>query len=221
MKALGFGSAAPGALGLLGAPDAIAPSRPPRRTGELVADSQTSAQPVDIAELYRRYGDMVYGRCLTLLRNDADAVEATQEVFLKAFRSRDRFQGRSKASTWLYQIATNHCLNVLRSFKRHPAELVEEIEDHAPPAVGDSALDAVAGAQLVTRLLQDWDEGTQQCVVYHLLDGMTHDEVGQLLGISGAAVRKRLGKWRRESQARLPGWVGWTSFSPPSSEEEP
>ncbi|RME26474.1 MAG: RNA polymerase sigma factor, partial [Deltaproteobacteria bacterium] len=145
---------------------------------------------IDVARLYRRYGDMVHGRCLTLLRNEADAAEAVQEIFLKAHRYAHRFEGRSKPSTWLYRIATNHCLNVLRTRRRRPEDPVEDVAALAPLPVGDSALDRVAGAQLVDRLLEGWDARTQQCVVYHYLDGMTHDEVGALLGISGAAVRK-------------------------------
>lgn len=164
---------------------------------------------LDVAALYQRYGDMVYGRCLSMLRNEADAVDATQEVFLKAHRYAEGFRGNAKASTWLYRIATNQCLNTIRSRKRHPEDPVEEIEDHAPLPVGDSVLDRMALQQLVTRLLADWDERTQQCVVFHYMDGMTQDEVGELLGISGAAVRKRLAKFRRISQARFPTWAGW------------
>ncbi len=173
-----------------------------------------SAPPrIDVAQLYRRYGDMVYGRCLSLLRNEADAIDAVQEVFLKAHRYADRFEGRSKASTWLYRITTNHCLNVIRSRKRRPEDPVEDVAELVPLPVGDSVLDRVAGAQLVDRLLEGFDERTQQCVVYHYLDGMTHDEVGALLGISGAAVRKRLARFRRDCQARFPHWAGWASGS--------
>lgn len=166
---------------------------------------------LDVAALYRRYGDMVYGRCLSMLHNEADAVDAMQEVFLKAHRYAADFRGGSKPSTWLYRIATNQCLNVIRSRKRHPEDPVEEIQDHAPPAVGDSVLTTLAQHQLVARLLAGWDERTQQCVVYCYMDGMTQDEVGELLGISGAAVRKRLAKFRTETQARFPDWAGWAA----------
>lgn len=218
------------------APRARDLTRPERRELHGIAQAPTTARPApahrgvavalapdtditDIGALYRRYGDMVYGRCLSLLRNDADAIDATQEVFLKAHRYASSFEGRSKPSTWLYRIATNHCLNVIRSRKRRPEDPVEEIEDHRPPPVGDSVLDRLAGSQLVQVLLEGWDERTQQCVVYHYLDGMTHDEVGELLGISGAAVRKRLAKFRQQSQERHPAWAGWRA--PGSSSEEP
>lgn len=190
------------------AADAIAAPRSTTAPGHCMASAD---ERLDVAALYRRYGDMVYGRCLSMLRNEADAIDATQEVFLKVHRYADGFRGGAKASTWLYRIATNQCLNVMRSRRRHPEDPVEEIQDHAPPAVGDDALDALSRHQLVARLLQDWDERTQQCVVYHYMDGMTQDEVGELLGISGAAVRKRLAKFRVETQARFPDWAGWAA----------
>ncbi|NOY25712.1 MAG: RNA polymerase sigma factor [Oligoflexia bacterium] len=171
-----------------------------------------ASERLDIAALYRRYGDMVYGRCLSMLRNEADAVEATQEVFLKAHRHADGFKGNAKASTWLYRIATNQCLNVIRTRKRHPEDPVEDVAQHVPLAsapVGDSIVQSLALRQLVERLLEGWDERTQQCVVYHFMDGMTQDEVGALLGISGAAVRKRLAKFRKTSLERFPDWVAW------------
>lgn len=196
-----------GALPLTqGRPDAIAPPRPSSARDRDMASADSR---LDVAALYRRYGDMVYGRCLSMLHNDADAVDAMQEVFLKAHRYADDFRGGSKPSTWLYRIATNQCLNVIRSRKRRPEDPVEEIQDHAPPAVGDSALTTLAQRQLVVRLLDGWDERTQQCVVYCYMDGMTQDEVGELLGISGAAVRKRLAKFRVQTQARFPEWAGW------------
>lgn len=171
------------------------------------------ADSLDIAELYRRYGDMVYGRCLSMLRNEADAVDATQDTFLKAHRYRDRFRGQSKPSTWLYRIATNTCLNVIRTRKRHPEDPVEDVGEvvRLQGRVGprDGLLDDVAARDLVEQLLDGWDEKTRQCVVYHFVDGMTQAEVGALLGFSGAAVRKRLTKFKRVSRERFPDWPGW------------
>lgn len=179
---------------------------------------------LDLTALYRRYGDMVYGRCLSMLRNEADAADACQEVFLKVHRHSESFRGSSSPSTWLYRIATNQCLNAMRTRRRHPEDLVERMEDENLP-VGDGILDRLSERQLFTVLLDGWDERTQACVVHVFLDGMTQDEVGELLGISGAAVRKRLGRFREESRARLPTWVGWerapSDFPSSSAAEAP
>lgn len=172
--------------------------------------------PLDLPALYRRYGDMVYGRCLSMLRNEADAADACQEVFLKVHRHADSFRGAASPSTWLYRIATNTCLNMMRTRRRHPEDLTERMEDEHLP-VGDGVLDRIAEKQLVGVLLADLDERTAQCVVHHFMDGMTQDEVGELLGISGAAVRKRLAKFRDEARRRLPDWAGWQLHPDPEA----
>ena len=159
---------------------------------------------VDIPSLYRRYGDLVLGRCRTLLRNEADAQDAMQEVFLKVHRYAGEFRGESSPSTWLYRITTTTCLNWMRSRKRHPEDLVDEM----PASAGvDSMLDRVATRQLLRLLLSDEDDRTQACLIYHYVDGMTHDEVGEVLGISGAAVRKRISTFRSNLQERAPLWM--------------
>ncbi len=167
--------------------------------------TRPGADPLDITALYRRYGDLVLGRCRTLLRNEADAQDAVQEVFLKLHRYRDSFRGESSPSTFLFKIATTTCLNRIRTRKRRPEDPVEEL----PPAVEatDSVLDRLAVRDLVERLLAEQDERTQDCVVYHYVDGMTHDEVGDILGISGATVRKRISTFRASLRDAPPPWL--------------
>lgn len=161
-------------------------------------------EALDVAALYHRYGDLVLGRCRTLLRNEADAQDALQEVFLKLHRYRDSFRGEAAPSTFLFRITTTTCLNRMRTRRRHPEDPVEEL----PPVFAtDSLLDRVALRDLVDRLLADQDERTQACVVYHFVDGMTHDEVGDLLGITGAAVRKRIATFRASLKESPPPWL--------------
>ena len=68
--------------------------------------------------LYRRYGPLVYRRALKILGNAAEAEEATQEIFIRAFKGIDKFDERSKLSTWLFRITTNYCLNSIRDRAR-------------------------------------------------------------------------------------------------------
>ncbi len=160
---------------------------------------------IDIEALYRKYGDLVYGRCRTLLGNDADAAEVAQEVFIRLMRYADGFRGDASPSTYLFKITTTTCLNRIRTRKRRREDIVEELP---PPAANDSLLDDLELRQLLDVILRDCDERTQACVVYHYVDGMTHDEVGEMLGISGAAVRKRIAKFREELRTNPPDWLG-------------
>lgn len=160
------------------------------------------AGQIDVTAAYRKYGDMVLGRCRTLLHNDADATEACQEIFLKLHRYRSRYRGDASVSTYLFRITTNHCLNQLRSRRRRPEDPVEDLNH-----ISDSVLDQVEVRQLVDKLLAGCDERTRECVIYHYMDGMTHNEVGALMGISGAAVRKRLFKFRTRVAHKAPAWM--------------
>ena len=159
---------------------------------------------LDIPALYHRYGDLVLGRCRTLLRNDADAQDAMQEVFLKLHRFRDSFRGDSSPSTFLYRITTTTCLNRMRSRRRRPEDPVEEL----PPLPScESVLDALAVREMLEQLLGEADDKTRECLVYHYVDGMTHDEVGEMVSLSGAAVRKRISTFKGAVADRRPAWL--------------
>ncbi len=147
------------------------------------------AEALDIPALYRRYGDLVLGRCRTILRDDADAQDAMQEVFLKVHRFQESFRGDSSPSTFLYRVTTTTCLNRIRTRRRRPEDPVEELP---PLPSSDSVLDTLALRAVLDELLEDYDDKTRECLVYHYVDGMTHDEVGEMVGLSAAAVRKRI-----------------------------
>jgi RNA polymerase sigma-70 factor (ECF subfamily) len=158
------------------------------------------AMAIDVESLYRRYGDLVLGRCRTLLGSDADAQEACQEIFLRVHRYSASFRGDASPSTFLFRVTTNHCLNVLRTRRRRPEDAEEDLS-----FVADVMRDRAEARELLDRVLAGQDPKTMQCIVYHLLDGMTHEETGKLVGLSGAAVRKRLAKFRREVAGKAPG----------------
>ena len=157
--------------------------------------------PLDIPTLYRRYGDLVLGRCRTILRDDAEAQDAMQEVFLKVFRFSESFRGESSPSTFLYRVTTTTCLNRIRSRRRRPEDPVEELP---PLPSSDSVLDTLALRELLDDVLEQTDVKTRECLVYHYVDGMTHDEVGEMVGLSGAAVRKRIAAVKSSAQRRAP-----------------
>lgn len=154
----------------------------------------TMARELDIEDLYRRYGDLVYGRCRSLLGNEADAQEAAQEVFLRVWRYRAGFRGEASPTTYLFKVTTTTCLNRIRTRKRRPEDPVEELPPTA--VVNDTLLGSLEVRQMLSHLLSDQDERTVACLVYHYADGMTHDEVGKVLGVTGAAVRKRIAQFK-------------------------
>jgi RNA polymerase sigma-70 factor (ECF subfamily) len=182
----------------------VAALNPPRDYGA-GTDAQRGAMaraPLDIEELYRKYGDLVYGRCRSLLSNEADAQEAAQEVFLRVWRYRDGFRGDASPTTYLFKVTTTTCLNRLRTRRRRPEDPVEELPPGTDASPNDTALRTAELRQLLELVLQHEDERTVSAVVYHYADGMTHDEVGQLLGVTGAAIRKRIAQFRSRLASR-------------------
>lgn len=174
----------------------------PRRRATPKAEERVSG--LDVAALYRGYGDMVLGRCRTLLRNETDAQDACQEVFLKVHRYRDRFRHEAKPSTYLFRVTTTVCLNRIRSRSRRREDLRDE---PTPVPVRDTYLDASELRDVLRRVLGEADEGTQACIIYHVVDGMTHQEIGDLLGLSAAAIRKRISTFKRRLAANPPPWI--------------
>jgi RNA polymerase sigma-70 factor (ECF subfamily) len=150
-----------------------------------------------IEELYERFGPMVHRRCLQLLSCQADAADATQDVFVKLLQ---RDLGETEGlSSFLYTTATNLCLNRIRDQKRRgewvqsDSLLVEiaSIEDHSSSSIARSLLGKLFGQSL---------EGSREIAVLHYLDGMSYEEVAQVVGLSVSGVRKRLASLRQSLQ---------------------
>lgn len=144
---------------------------------------------VDLEACYRRYGPLVYRRCLRLLRSEAQAEEAMQDVFVELLRRRERLEDRGLASL-LFQMATHVSLNRLRSRRRHPENdddrLILQIA-HDEQLEERSLADALLGA-----LFGREPPSTRVMATMHYVDGMTLHEVAAELGMSVSGVRKRL-----------------------------
>lgn len=74
--------------------------------------------PANFKETYHSYKDLVYNLCLGYLPNVEDAEDATQEIFVKIHQQLSSYQGKSALKTWIYRIAINYCLDVLKARKR-------------------------------------------------------------------------------------------------------
>lgn len=73
---------------------------------------------MDFETIFYQYQQLVFNLCLNYLQNKPDAEEATQDVFVKIHAHMTRFEGKSSLKTWIYRIAVNHCLDILRSRTR-------------------------------------------------------------------------------------------------------
>jgi len=155
----------------------------------------------EIDAFFRQYGPMVYRRALQILGNAADAEEATQEVFMRALQGVDAFEGRSQVSTWLYRITTNYCLNQIRNRSRRD----ELFDEHVKPDADRVTQPTTPGAmELVRRLLSEAPEPAWcDAAVYVFVDGMSHAEAAEVLGVSRRTVGNLLDRFVAWAQERI------------------
>ncbi len=159
------------------------------------------AQRADVEQLYRTYAPMVLRRVLRFYPRQ-EAEEVLQEVFLVVLERIESFRAESSPATWLYRITTNHCLNR----KRDQGRRGELWEQHGEGVWGQGELGA---DQEVARLLREvWASVPTELVdvgVYYYLDGMTHEEIARVLGVSRRTIGNRVEELERRVRAFAEG----------------
>lgn len=173
----------------------------PDRSGQNLSSTHGAREQLarqDVASLYQRYGFQVERRCKRILSDPTEAEDAVQDVFIRLIRHGGAFRGDAEWMTWLYRVATNVCLNYLRSRKRRITALQcfgEERRSDAftPPKTSDRR-DVVVGA------IRRTDRKTQQIVIHYFFDEMTQGEIAELIGISRVSVNRKLQRFRRLAQ---------------------
>ncbi|MBN2344053.1 MAG: sigma-70 family RNA polymerase sigma factor [Deltaproteobacteria bacterium] len=144
---------------------------------------------VDVEGYYTQFGPMVLRRCRHLLKDEEAAVDAMQDTFVQLLRYADRLDDEAPSSL-LYRMATNVCLNKLRSAGRKhedaDTDLLQKI------ACAEVPEERFIAANLMNKLFAKHRESTRTIAVLHLLDRMTLQEVADEVGMSVSGVRKRL-----------------------------
>jgi RNA polymerase sigma-70 factor (ECF subfamily) len=136
---------------------------------------------------------MVLRPCRQLLRNDDEALDACQDVFVRLVERRARLDGAFPSSL-LYRMATNVCLNRIRDRQRRP-ETPDEARLYAIACAETPGGESDA-RMLLDRLFGRHPESSRSIAVLHYVDGLTLDEVAAETGMSVSGVRRRLRKLR-------------------------
>jgi len=176
------------------------------------------------ATFFETYADRVYRMAAHLLGNEQDAEEVTQATFLSAFKAIDHFEPRARVSTWLYRIAYNHCLMVLRQ-RRTDIELPDE--DAAlplPNAMVDwshlpetEILSEEAQATL-RAAITDLPESLRAAFVLRDVEQLSTAECAQVQHITEAACKVRLHRARLHLRERLSDYFAEWVRQPPKEE---
>jgi RNA polymerase sigma-70 factor, ECF subfamily len=144
---------------------------------------------IDVETYYQRYGPMVIRRCRQLLKNEEKAMEAAQDVFVQLVRKQESLNDQAPAGL-LMRMATNICLNIIRSERRHPEDADDERLVNIASA-DDSESRLLAKLRL-DRIFKREQPSTKLIAVLHYYDGLTLEEVAREVNMSVSGVRKRL-----------------------------
>ncbi|MEX1005954.1 MAG: sigma-70 family RNA polymerase sigma factor [Acidimicrobiia bacterium] len=156
------------------------------------------------AELMSRHQDMVFAVALRIMRNRQAALDATQDTFLTVLRKADRYAGDAEVSTWLYRVATNKCLDHLRSQKRRRAVPLTDEHD-ATDSTADAGLDAIEVRSNISAALASIPDHYRAAVVLSDVEGLTIGEMVEVLGIPPGTVKSRIFRGRRMLADKLEG----------------
>lgn len=139
---------------------------------------------------YRSYGAVVFRRCCQMLGNAQDSRDASQEVFERCLHRCHELRPGPELLAWLYRVSTNLCLDRLRQRRN---ELAAARDDERPGDTGEARLLCRDGLR---RLLAAVAPRTREVAVYAYVDGMTHEEIAKVSGMTDRSVRNHLTRLR-------------------------
>lgn len=154
----------------------------------------------DLERLYASHGRAIFTHCLRLLGDSASAEDATQEVFLRVRRHSGRAPEATEMRPWLFRIATNHCLNELRSRgvrARTPPQLTRLVTSNLE--------DSLAAQNDARRFLERLPPRARAIAWLTYVDGMLQHEVAETLGVSRRTVVNYLSQVRTRLQSTRSG----------------
>jgi len=172
------------------------------RKGELAA----------FEELVFRHRDPIYARAFSMTRNEEDAVDLSQEAWIKGWQRLGQFQGDSSFTTWMTRIVINLCLDHLRKQKRHRADSIEEMADESGgverqmPVVTENPTAGLERAELRKKIDDALGLLTAEhrtVLVLHEFEDMEYKEIARTVGCSMGTVMSRLFYARRKLAALL------------------
>lgn len=211
--------AEPAARKLPKQPDvAASPSAPPPPPDEMVLVKR--ARQGDLGaydELVRRYQERIYATVYHMTSNHEDANDLAQEAFIKAYQALKSFKGGSSFYTWVYRIAVNKTINFLKQRKNkahlslddldfnaeHDPDLVALISDKTPRR-------EINLAELQEKLngaMQKLSETHRLVVTLHDVQGLSHEEIAEIMDCNIGTVRSRLFYARQQLQAYLSDYL--------------
>ena len=171
---------------------------------ELLLEKARHGDQEAFGELVRLYEKKVYALTLRMCKNPADAEEAAQEAFLAAWQGLKFFRGESSFSTWLYRLASNACVDLLRKEGRHQAaagpslndeEVLLEIQDEAPSP--HALAEQAELKEQIEAGLASLPEEYREVLILREIHQQSYDEISEILSLDLGTVKSRINRGRK------------------------
>ena len=184
---------------------------------QVIADTElvTAARDGDMEayeELVYRHREKIYARAFSMVRNEEQALDLSQEAWIKAWQRLDQFHGQAAFSTWITRITINLCLDFLRKAKRQRAESVEALEEESGgverqlPVETPNPTARLERAELRAKIdvaLGKLSEDHRTVLVLHEFEELPYKEIAERIGCSMGTVMSRLFYARRRMAAAM------------------
>ena len=160
----------------------------------------TSSQTITLdsfEQLYEKYGPMVLRRCRFLLKDEEKALDAMQDVFVRVLERREKMSG--VCSSLFYTVATNTCLNKIRSDTVRWAPQIDSLLDGMVDKKTVHHETKTDASMFLDYLFTGAREDTRTMAVLHYVDGLTLEETAAAMGMSVSGIRKRLSVLRKKA----------------------
>lgn len=186
-------------------------------TDQVLVERVQSGDVAAFDVLVRKYRERLYGIIYNLTSNREDAADLTQDAFIKAFSSINRFRGNSAFFTWLYRIGVNTALSHLKRNRFRRFFSLEHIQEEGSNAQVLETLAAKHKSEkgaLLSELQEKLNEAMQKLsskhrtvVVLFEIEGLSHQEIADIVGCSVGTVRSRLHYAKQQLQADLKQFI--------------
>ena len=153
--------------------------------------------------LIRLHEKKVYALCRRMCRSEDDALEAAQDAFLAVWRGIGSFRADAAFSTWLYRLATNACLDLLRREKRRAETVSLDDEEGAPPEPADAApqpeeaLERAETQRMVRAALLALPDDYREVLLLRETEQLSYAEIAEITGLELGTVKSRISRARR------------------------
>jgi RNA polymerase sigma factor (sigma-70 family) len=147
------------------------------------------------SDVIRLYQQRIYLYCFRLMNNKEEAEDAVQDVFIKAYQNIGQFRPQTNLNSWLYKIAYHHCLNLLRR-QKFQLQLRKLLRQEVAVDSAEQMVENRLFSEPVSAALANLDVEDRNLLILRIYEDKSFAEIGEILGISTPAVRKRYERTR-------------------------